>query len=299
MKNIFTQLASKLYLISGEQNGRAPFSHGLFVDSDVKVLVDAGFGRVGREAVLSRGEVEVIINTHFHIDHTYGNRFFPTAKIWAHQLDAMAIRSKEVFLACLGQPNDKYFPDRKCFPDGIQESEVARVLFNGEILNFGDVVFQIVHTPGHSPGHIALYEPNEGILFSGDIDLSTFGPWYGCHNSNIDDFIQSIDKLINLNPKVLVTSHSGVFTDNISKRLKDYAAKIYKREELILKHLKAPKTMNELLNLKIIHSYYPEPQRLYKFFEENMLIKHLKRMIGQNKVIQESGTRFKASNNTV
>lgn len=65
--------------------------------------------------------------------------------------------------------------------------------------------------------------------FSSDIDLSRFGPWYGHLCSNVDDFICSIKKCIEINPSTIVTSHKGIFTDNIIQRLEDYLNVIYKR----------------------------------------------------------------------
>lgn len=291
---MFTELRPNLFFVSGEQNGQFPYSNGLMLNNGLKVLVDTGFGPSRRVAIMATGEVDVIINTHFHLDHAYGNQFFPKAQVWVHTSDAPALRSPEHFFAYTGFCEFYKYADDKHFPGGPPRREVDRELADGEVLDFGDVRFQVIHTPGHTPGHIALYELQSGILFSGDIDLSPFGPWYGNLRSNLEEFADSIKRLIELKPKVLVTSHAGIVTDNISERLREYADKLNLRDEQILQHLRVPKTMSDLVDMKIIFRHYPEPQRLYRFFEEVMLEKHLQRLMRQGKVFIKPNQKYKA-----
>lgn len=291
---MFTELLPNLFFVSGEQNGQFPYCNGLMLNNGLKVLVDAGFGHSRRAAIKATGEVDVIINTHFHLDHAYGNKFFPNARIWAHALDAPALRSPEHFFAYTGFGEFRKYANDPHFPGGLPGREVDRELADGDVLDFGDVRFQVIHTPGHTPGHIALYELQTGILFSGDIDLSPFGPWYGNLRSDLEEFTISIKRLIEINPKVLVTSHAGIITDNISERLREYAGKLDQRDEQILKYLSVPKTMSELADMKILYRRYPEPQRLYRFFEEVMIEKHLKHLMKQGKVFIKSNQKYKA-----
>jgi len=288
---MFTQLSPKLYFVSGEGHGQFPFSNGLMLETGLRVLVDTGFGASRIEAIKTAGKVDVIVNTHFHIDHAYGNKFFPEAKIWAHALDAPALRSPEQFRAYTGCPGIREFPD---FPGGPPAQIVDRELVDGDVLDFGDLVLQVIHTPGHTPGHISLFEPKAGILFSGDIDLSPFGPWYGNMRSNLQEFRRSIKRLIELNPKMIVTGHSGIISDNIQERLKNYVDKFDLRDELILQHLSTSKTLADLVDMKIIYPRFPEPQKLYRFLEETMLEKHLQSLLSQGKVFVKQNQKYKA-----
>lgn len=291
---IFVELLPNFFFVSGEQDGRFPYSHGLMLDNGLRVLVDTGFGESRRTAIMATGEVDVIINTHFHLDHAYGNKFFPKAQIWAHALDAPALRSTENFLAYTGFHEFQNYADVLHFPGGPPEREVDRELVDGDVLKFGDIRLQVIHTPGHTPGHIALYELQAGILFSGDIDLSPFGPWYGNIRSDLETFAGSIKRLIELNPKILVTSHAGIVRDNIMERLTDYADILDHRDGLILENLRVPKSMSELVDLKLIFRRYPEPQRLYRFFEEVMLEKHLQRLMRQGRVFIKPNQTYKS-----
>lgn len=293
-KDMLIELMPKLFFITGECKGRFPYSNGLLIDSSLRVLVDAGFGHSRREEILKNGDVDVIINTHFHLDHAFGNKYFPKAEIWAHVLDAPALRSTKEFLAYSGLDHTPDFPEGYPFPQGMPGRAVERELAEGEILDFGDVVLQVLHTPGHTPGHISLYEPKEGILFSGDIDLSPFGPFYGNISSNLEEFSKSIRRLIDLNPKVLLTSHSQIISDNIPERLKEYAEKIDLRATKILQALRVPRSKQELMELKIIYDHYPEPKSLYRYFEEVMIGKHLGHLMGLGEVELMPNQKYKA-----
>ncbi|SDI12799.1 MBL fold metallo-hydrolase [Desulfosporosinus hippei] len=293
-KDMLIELMPKFFFIPGECKGRFPYSNGLLIDSSLRVLVDAGFGLSRREEILRNGDVDVIINTHFHLDHAFGNKYFPKAEIWAHVLDAPALRSKKEFLAYSGLDHTPDFPEGYPFPHGMPGRAVGRELAEGEILDFGNVVLQVLHTPGHTPGHISLYEPKEGILFSGDIDLSPFGPFYGNTSSNLEEFSKSIRRLIDLNPKVLVTSHSPIISDNIPERLKEYAEIIDLRATKLLQALRVPRSKQELMEMKIIYDHYPEPQSLYRYFEEVMIGKHLRHLMGLGEVKLMANQKYKA-----
>lgn len=129
-----------------------------------------------------------------------------------------------------------------------------------------------------------MYHPDEGILFSGDIDLSPFGPWYQNERSDLEQFIVSIRKIADLNPRVLVTSHTGIIVDRIPERLAVYEEIIEKRDKRILSALSVEKSMAELVNMKLIQQF-SEAEEIPRFFEQVMLEKHLERLISQRKVI--------------
>jgi hydroxyacylglutathione hydrolase len=105
------------------------------------LVIDPGFEveRIVGEAKRSDLEIELIVNTHGHGDHTAGNaklKELTGAKIMIHTLDA----------------GNSPQPDIRVTGDTT--------------LNLGDITFEVIHTPGHTPGGICLY--GEGNLFTGD-----------------------------------------------------------------------------------------------------------------------------------
>lgn len=281
-----------VYFVPGQKNGRPPFCNGLLIDSDIKALVDPGFGEEAVDSIKAAMHIDVIINTHFHIDHIYGNRHFSRAQFWTHRLDAAAMQDKNVLYDYIGfnTPGTSHlkslYPNQKFFPKGLPKITVARELVDGDVLDFGGVVLRVLHTPGHTPGHICLYEPENKILFSGDLFLENLGPWYGHTSSSIEDFIESTKKIIELKPRILITSHEGIYYESITEKLKSYMNIFYTREIEILKLIKEPKSLEELVNCHIIYRTIPEPKELFSFYKKVMIAKHLSRLVSYRKAVR-------------
>ena len=165
---------------------------------------------------------------------------------------------------------------------------------DGYTFELGSRKLEVIHTPGHSIGHCSFFEPDKKILFSGDIDLTSFGPWYGCIDSDIGDFVKSINKLKDLKPNVVVTSHHrGLIKDDIKDWFDRYLRKIHERERKLLDFLATEKTFDKIVNRTIIYENSKLPKEFFLPFEIIMIEKHLEKLIGKNLVKKEK-ERYKA-----
>jgi glyoxylase-like metal-dependent hydrolase (beta-lactamase superfamily II) len=100
-------------------------------------------------------------------------------------------------------------------PDGfrpesytIKPTRANRQLKDGDVLKVGHRTLTVLHTPGHSPGSICLWEEDRGFLFSGDTLYD--GPIYAhLPHSNFDDYLQSLSMLCSHVPKInkILPSH--------------------------------------------------------------------------------------------
>ena len=98
--------------------------------------------------------LHVIANSHGHIDHIFDN--------------GPLMRASGAPLAI--HPDDAYRLDgRNNYGFEIERSVATRDLNEGEQLRIGDLVFDILHTPGHSEGSVCLYEERLGLMLSGDV----------------------------------------------------------------------------------------------------------------------------------
>jgi glyoxylase-like metal-dependent hydrolase (beta-lactamase superfamily II) len=180
---------------------------------DRDLLIDSGMGVVSLKEwlplVTERPLTAVASHTHFdHIGthHEFADRCVHAAE--AHLLE------RPGRAATLADPyvTDDIFSMLPPAPYVSTEYEVkpapaTRVLLDGDIVDLGDRRFEVIHTPGHSPGGIALWEAATGILFSGDILYD--GPLIeDCYHSDIGDYIASMKRLHQLNPRVI---HGGHF----------------------------------------------------------------------------------------
>lgn len=132
--------------------------------------------------------IEYIFNSHYHFDHTNGNRELKkhtNARIVIHKSDARSLRCPfhivKLFTSCYS-----YSPK----PDILIE--------NDRELKVGNIVFKILHTPGHSPGCICFY--TDGYLFSGDTLFVGRTGRTDLPGGNADDMGKSMRKLIRLLP---------------------------------------------------------------------------------------------------
>lgn len=96
----------------------------------------------------------------------------------------------------------------------MQAAPVQRLLWDGDIIDLGDRQFQVIHTPGHSPGGIALWEAATGILFSGDI-VYDGALIEGTSDLERWQYIASMERLLRLPVRIV---HGGHFPSYSGRR---------------------------------------------------------------------------------
>jgi hydroxyacylglutathione hydrolase len=148
-------------------------------------LVDTGFERTIvdnlfpflQEMGRSPDEITFVVNTHRDGDHIQGNPVLKEktkAKIAVHELDADAVGDVDVRLK------------------------------DGDRVELGDRTFEVVHAPGHTPGNICLYQPEEKLLIVGD---TLCGDRVNLIRMGKDLYINSIKRLLELDVNLLIQSH--------------------------------------------------------------------------------------------
>ncbi len=148
-------------------------------------LVDTGFERTIvdnlfpflQEVGRSPDEITFVVNTHRDGDHIQGNHVLKEktkAKIAVHELDADAVEGVDV------------------------------KLHDGDRVELGDRTFEVVHAPGHTPGNICLYQPEEKLLIVGD---TLCGDRVNLIRMGKDLYIKSIKRLLDLDVNLLIQSH--------------------------------------------------------------------------------------------
>ncbi|HMQ92566.1 MAG TPA: MBL fold metallo-hydrolase [Amaricoccus sp.] len=180
---------------------------------DRDMLVDSGMGVVSlREwvpLVSERGLEAVASHTHF--DHIGSHHEFPSRLVHAAEAGLLAHPTRADTLA------DPYATDAiftrlppapyRSTRYAVKAAPATRLLADGDIIDLGDRHFEVIHTPGHSPGGIALWEAASGILFSGDILYD--GPLVeDTYHADAADYLRSMERLLRLPVRVV---HGGHF----------------------------------------------------------------------------------------
>jgi glyoxylase-like metal-dependent hydrolase (beta-lactamase superfamily II) len=180
---------------------------------DRDMLVDSGMGVVSlREWVPLVTERDLIaVASHTHFDHIGCHHEFECRAVHAAEADLLADPTRKNTLADPYVTDDIFDalpPEPYCSTCyAVKKAPATRILEDGDVIDLGDRRFEVIHTPGHSPGGIALYEKATEILFSGDIVYD--GPLIeDTYHSDAADYLASMERLLTL-PVRLV--HGGHF----------------------------------------------------------------------------------------
>ena len=180
---------------------------------DKDMLVDSGMGVVSlREQIPLVSEKNcVAVASHTHFDHIGCHHEFSERLVHRDEADILAVPDNKSTLA------DPYVEDSiftQLPPAPYHSSEYAvkaapatRYLEDGDIIDLGDRHFEVIHSPGHSPGGIMLFERSTSVLFSGDTMYD--GPLIDdAYHSNLECYIDTIKRINDLPVRVV---HGGHF----------------------------------------------------------------------------------------
>ncbi|HBK81743.1 MAG TPA: hypothetical protein DDZ83_19075 [Nitrospinae bacterium] len=160
------------------------------------VLIDAGYPEAMEEvcAWVSRkagDRLEALLLTHHHHDHLGGAEAIVAATgvpCFAHPVEAELMKERAPALSHV-------------------------LLRDGETFRAGGIAFEALLTPGHSPGHLAFWWPERGILFGGDNVLMPNSTWVGPPLGNLRVYLESLEKVRALDPRVIFPGHGPPVED--------------------------------------------------------------------------------------
>jgi glyoxylase-like metal-dependent hydrolase (beta-lactamase superfamily II) len=271
-------VTDQITLVHGENEGRFPRAHSLLILTEETVLVDTGCGISRIKELIQEFEIDYIINSHTHPDHSAGNWLFQDRRIFVPQetfsTSGNLVGLSKRFVGDVLAPIWRQFAQTQM---GFQNCRPTHSYNESSEFRIGDIVLTPIYTPGHTVDHYCFYyEPNR-ILFSFDYDLSSF-PWYGHQESSLKDFRQSITRLSELPVKMVVSSHRGIITTNIEAEWQKYTQHLEKRNQRILDLLTSPKTLDELVEGKPIYRKFPYQEPLLRYWEKIMIQLHLEEL---------------------
>ena len=213
--------------------GEPPHVNAYLVQgTDRAALIDTGLGIANiRSAVESVTDQEVVVvNTHYHFDHSMGNHLFPNIAI--HEKGVQALQeqvprellrlymdfSQELLenVNTYRELDARFFhflteeTTPRAFPDDFDPEQwthvptnATEILRDGDEVDLGDRTLSVLHTPGHTPDSICLFDEKDGVLFGGDT-INT-GPLYAQFpDSDVAAFSASTRRLTEIASEVRV-----------------------------------------------------------------------------------------------
>lgn len=162
-------------------------------------------------------QLDYIFITHIHLDHAGGAwvlaEKFPRAKVVVHERGAKHLADPSRLLVSVERAVGKMFHQYGTVKP-ISEAQLVTAS-GGETFDLGGFLLEAIDTPGHAPHHLCFFEPHQRILFTGD----AVGIYDPNHNLlvpttpppgfNLEQSLDSLERLKDLNPKTLLYTHYG------------------------------------------------------------------------------------------
>jgi len=192
------------------------------------MIIDPGVEEKEADAILQRIlkpglKVKFIVNTHGHGDHIGGNRFLKESTqgdILFHEKDSEMITKPWAYFSesakrripcpsCGGswsiveKDEDKGRATLRCNDCGFALEALAsppadKLLHGGETIEVGSLRFEVIHTPGHTPGSISLYSRDEEVVFTGDTLFRGSAGRTTFLGGSDEDMMKSLSRLMEL-----------------------------------------------------------------------------------------------------
>lgn len=261
-----------------------PANSFLLADADGAILIDAGCGWPERYGALkgffashgfSPEDIHTVVLSHAHPDHMGAMPFLleeSSPRIYIHPLEKALARDPRL----LNKSFDMcyitdYYMERlgDTDPAGIDivdyfsnlcpmgAARATDTIEEGDTLSLAGHDFEIVHTPGHAPGHLSFYERSRKLLLSGDV-VGAVVAWYSPSGGGAKGYFASLDKIESLEVDLIMPSHGEDITD-VPAAIERTRKVLVKRERRIMEDLSTgPKSLLELTD-----TLFPESTRMF------------------------------------
>jgi glyoxylase-like metal-dependent hydrolase (beta-lactamase superfamily II) len=211
-------------------------------DTERTLIIDTGWDQKecmdAMQAGLSALAVDLrktdFFITHLHADHLglLSALATETSTVYFNRLEAERIKSLGRwndfvdFARISGFPEDELQAALHSHPGykyGLKEDLPFSIVKEGDRISIGDYLFECVETPGHTKGHMCLYEPSKRIFVAGDHILDDITPTIQLWSDDWDplkEYLNSLEKIYKLDIELLLPGHRGLIRD-CQKRIRE------------------------------------------------------------------------------
>ena len=224
-------------------------------DSERNLIIDTGWNQEECMRAMQAGLKGLGVDlrktdffiTHLHADHfgLLSNLVTESSKIYFSEPDANRFRGGfrrddfARFARLNGYPEGELEASLQSHP-GVKfrpnENLVFHIRKEGDTFAIGEYRFTCVETPGHTPGHMCLYEPREKVFVAGDHILSDITPniqlWSDERNP-LEEYFASLDKVSELDIELVLPGHRSIFR-NCRERIQELKQHHQKRLDEII-----------------------------------------------------------------
>jgi hydroxyacylglutathione hydrolase len=290
--NEIQQLADNFFFVQGEGNGRFPSCHGFLLTNRETVLIDAGMGEEKIREIDKEHRIDVLIISHSHPDHI---------RYWHLLEDRLILMPRETPDSVTDiQLLAERFTDTA---EGAEHwAQLAKERFgvrpmrlpdrrfeDGQVLELAGAEIEAVRAPGHLDDHYCFFEHKTGTLLSTDIDFTSFGPWYGNPESDVEIFRQSVEKVMKLPYRRVCSSHKPPVEGDATEKFQAFLDAFDRQKRVVLEMCEKHATFQEMVEAS---PYFRNglPDRVVQHvFERAMISKNLALLIRDGLVEETAG----------
>ncbi|MFF5713229.1 MBL fold metallo-hydrolase [Streptomyces sp. NPDC012756] len=281
-------------VLVGPHRGAYPHANSLLVRGTAESLVvDPSLS-----LVTDPPPADAVLVSHAHEDHIAGLAGYD-APVRVHRADLDALRSRESMVAGLGLPPEAVPAVDRMLRDEfhVHGRPDAQGFDDGTVFDLGGRTVTVVHLPGHTAGHSGFLVEPDGFLFVADIDLTSFGPYYGDPGSSLDAFEASMRRCREIDARWYGTSHQkGVIEGaaEFRRRLDAFEEVVRKRDTALLGLLSEPRTVEDIVGHRLVYRPHVEAPHVEPV-ERRTAVRHLDRLTRAGLVTEVEAGRYRAS----
>jgi glyoxylase-like metal-dependent hydrolase (beta-lactamase superfamily II) len=281
-------------VLVGAREGAYPYGNSLLVrGATASLVVDPSLSLLD-----GAPPADLVLISHAHEDHIAGLGSYD-APVHVHGRDLDALRSREILVAGFGLPPEAAEAVDKTLRDEfhVRGRPDSTAFEDNAVFDLGGRTVTVVHLPGHTAGHSGFLIEPDGFFFVADIDLTSFGPYYGDLGSDLDQFEASMRRCREIDARWYGTSHQKGVVEGAAefrRRLDGFAAVVEKRDATLLAFLAEPRTVEEIAEHRLVYRPHVESPHVSPV-ERRTAVQHLDRLMRQGRVTEAEPGRFRAT----
>ena len=275
----------------------------IIISESRNLIIDTGFNTIECQTELIKGLEELnldldktdLLITHMHVDHSGLAPFLKERGVQAvyfSQIDATILNQtteRDLFFKSLNQQlgfeSEKPLTFGKEFGTMQTGPLEFSPLFEGNKIKVGNYCFEVVDIPGHTPGHIGLYERNHKLFFCGDHILDEITPnitFWGFEYDILATYFKSLKKVYNFEIDYLFTAHRRIIRDHqvrITELLRHHEKRIKEILSILRDGRKNPVEMAAAMHWDLSHKKWADFPFSQKWFASGEALSHLEHLV--------------------
>ncbi len=306
VKNVITEVYNNIYLneIPLPNNSLQVLNSYIIKSKHRNLIVDSGFDLPACKEALYMGikklKVDLfktdLVVTHMHPDHSGLAADLESKGVVIYmnkkEADFLNEGSRKMppgilssYANMLGFDTDNFSGLEKEFENSIKKPLKYVPLNQNEKLRIGNYIFEVVDIPGHSPGHIGLYERQHKLLFSGDHILERITPNINFGGFGQDIFaiyLDSLKKVYDFEVDYLFPGHGNVIRDHkkrIDEIFEHHNERLAEVSEIIRYNRKSPVEVASKMRWNVSYDDWIDFPDSQKWFATGEAISHLEHLV--------------------